>query len=83
MVDTVVAACSLCVTVGVFATITSALGFIGSHYKMWCLSAYVFFGAIVSTIQLILVLVMFVDANGIVDRIEAYDLKDGETWITR
>ena len=50
---------------------------------MWCLSAYVFFGAIVSTIQLILVLVMFVDADGIVDRIEAYDLKDGETWITR
>ena len=70
-------------TVGVFAIITSALGFIGSHYKKWCLSAYVFFGAIISTIQLILVLVMFVDAGGIVDRIEAYDQKDGETWITR
>ncbi|KAL3142767.1 hypothetical protein ABBQ38_003067 [Trebouxia sp. C0009 RCD-2024] len=26
---------------------------------------------------------MFVDAGGIVDRIEAYDLADGETWITR
>lgn len=77
------AACSLCVTVGVLAIVTSGLGFIGSHYKRSCLSAYVFFGTIVSTVQLILVLVMFVDAGGIVDRIEAYDLADGETWITR
>ncbi|KAL3152061.1 hypothetical protein ABBQ32_001172 [Trebouxia sp. C0010 RCD-2024] len=74
---------ALCVTVGVLAIITSALGFIGSHYKRSCLSAYVFFGTIVSTVQLILVLAMFVDAGGIVDRIEAYDLADGETWITR
>lgn len=75
--------CSLCVTVGVFAIITSALGFIGSHYKRFFLSAYVFFGTMVSTVQLILVLVMFVNAGGIVDRIEALDVADGETWITR
>ena len=37
----------------------------------------------VSTVQLILVLVMFVNADGIVDRIEALDVADGETWITR
>lgn len=37
----------------------------------------------VSTVQLVLVLVMFVDAEGIVDRIEALDAADGETWITR
>ena len=42
-----------------------------------------FFGTLVSTIQLVLVLVMFVDGGGIVDRIEAYDVADGETWITR
>lgn len=36
-----------------------------------------------ATVQLILVLVMFVDADGIVDRIEAYDAADGESWITR
>lgn len=40
-------------------------------------------GTIVATVQLILVFVMFVDAEGIVDRIEAYDLADGETWMTR
>lgn len=75
--------CRLCVTVGVLAIITSAFGFIGSHYKRFFLSAYVFLGTIVSTIQLILVLVMFVDGGGVVDRIEAYDVADGETWITR
>lgn len=77
------AACSLCVTVGVFAIITSALGFIGSNYKRFFLSAYVFFGTMVSTVQLVLVLVMFVDADGIINRIEAFDAADGETWITR
>ncbi len=75
--------CRLCVTVGVFAIIASALGFIGSHFKRFFLSSYVFMGTIVATIQLILVLVMFVDAGSIVDRIEAYDLKDGEVWMTK
>ena len=40
-------------------------------------------GTIVATVQLVLVLVMFVDAGSIVDRIEAYDAQDGETWMTR
>lgn len=68
---------------GVFAIIASALGFIGSHYKRVFLSSYVFMGTIVATIQLILVLVMFVDAGSIVDRIEAYDLLDGEVYMTK
>ena len=75
--------CRLCVTVGVFAVIASALGFLGSHYRRFFLSAYVFVGTIVATVQLLLVFIMFVDAGSIINRIEAYDLADGETWMTR
>lgn len=69
-------------TVGVFTVIVSALGFIGSHFKRFFLSAYIFFGAIMATLQLVMVLAMFIGADGIVSRIEAYDQADGETWIT-
>lgn len=72
----------LCVVVGVFTILVSAMGFIGSHFKRFFLSAYIFFGAIMATLQLVMVLVMFVDSGSIVNRIEAYDQADGETWIT-
>lgn len=68
--------------VGVFTILVSAMGFIGSHFKRVFLSAYIFFGAIMATLQLVMVLVMFVDSGSIVNRIEAYDQADGETWIT-
>lgn len=81
--ESIISVCRLCVTVGVFAILASALGYVGSHSKKFFLTGYVFMGTIVATVQLILVFVMFVDAEGIVDRIEAYDLADGETWMTK
>lgn len=62
--------------------LTSAMGFIGSHFKRFFLSGYIFLGAIMATLQLVIVLVMFIDSGSIVSRIEAYDQADGETWIT-
>jgi len=70
-------ACRAFVAIGVFAIMSSAVGYAGSHYKPLFLMLYLVVGTLSTTLQLLLVLGIFGAQDRVADEILAADSTSG------
>ena len=67
------AACRALVAIGVFAIVSSAVGYAGSQFKPFFLMLYLIAGTVSTTLQLLLVLGIFGAQDRVADEIMAAD----------
>ena len=75
--DKVRSTCRALVAIGVFAILSSAVGYAGSQYKPFFLMLYLVVGTLSTTLQLLLVLGIFGAQDRVADEILAADSTSG------
>ena len=76
-------ACRACVAIGVFAILSSAVGYAGSQFKPFFLMLYLIVGTVSTTLQLLIVLGIFGAQDRVADEIVAADSASGIQHFSR
>jgi hypothetical protein len=76
-------ACRACVAIGVFAILSSAVGYAGSHFKPFFLMLYLIVGTVSTTLQLLIVSGIFGAQDRVADEIVAADSASGIQHFSR